>query len=177
LSDPTGQSHGVADLGPYANLLPSTITKNLFQFKLAQGFTEAEVAHWFLRKPTIVPRISEGPRIRASEEADAGDIAPTKTGIGRGSRAKTNRETFDRLKTKLWEILDHLGEPWRSFHRRSSDGRVRKFRKEEWLARHSRVWRKIQMTLNGCAPKQTVPLIPSQTCLLRARDMVMQITR
>jgi hypothetical protein len=35
-------------------LRPSTIAKNLLQFKLAQVFTEAEVTHWFLRKPTTV---------------------------------------------------------------------------------------------------------------------------
>jgi hypothetical protein len=46
----------------------------------------------------------EGPRIRAGEEADADDIAPTKTGIGRGARTKTNKEKFDRRKTKFWKI-------------------------------------------------------------------------
>jgi hypothetical protein len=53
-------------------------------------------------------RASEGPRIRAGEEAGAGDIAPTKTGIGREARAKTNREKFDRLNTNFLEIFGHL---------------------------------------------------------------------
>jgi hypothetical protein len=70
---------------------------------------------------------SEGPRIRAGEEADAGDIGPTKTGIGMGSQAKTNREKFDRLKPKIWKILNHLGESRRSFHRHISDGGACKF--------------------------------------------------
>jgi hypothetical protein len=43
--------------------------------------------------------LSEAPRIRAGEEADAGDIAPTKTRIGRRVWAKTNREKCHRLKT------------------------------------------------------------------------------
>jgi hypothetical protein len=72
-------------------------------------------------------RLSEGPQIRAGGEADAGDIALTKTGIERGARSKTKREKVDRLETKIREILDHVGERWRSFHRHNSDGRVRKF--------------------------------------------------
>jgi hypothetical protein len=43
-----------ADWGLHQNLPPSTIAKKLLQFKLAQVFTEAEVAHWFLQKTTIV---------------------------------------------------------------------------------------------------------------------------
>jgi hypothetical protein len=94
-------------------------------------------------------RVSEGYRIRAGEEADEGDIAPTKTGIRRGTRAKTNMEKFDRLEIKIWEILEHLGEPRQSFHRHNSDERTRKLPEEEWRARHGRVWPKIQMKLNG----------------------------
>jgi hypothetical protein len=54
VTDLTGQSHGIPDLGLYENLRSSTILKNLLQFKLAQVFSEAEVAHSLLRKPTIV---------------------------------------------------------------------------------------------------------------------------
>jgi hypothetical protein len=43
----------------------------------------------------------EGTRIRAGEEADTGDIAPTKTGFGTGAPVKTNREKLDRRKTKF----------------------------------------------------------------------------
>jgi hypothetical protein len=60
-------------------------------------------------------RVSEGPRIRAGEEVGAGDIAPIKTGTGRGARGNTNREKFDPLKPNFWEILDHPGEPGGSF--------------------------------------------------------------
>jgi hypothetical protein len=70
-----------------------------------------------------------------------------------GAPAKTNREKFDRLKTNIWEILDHLGEPRPSFHHHDSDGRARKFSEEEWREHYRRVWRKIQMKLNGRAPQ------------------------
>jgi hypothetical protein len=68
---PAGKATGPRIYG----LRPSVIAKNLLQFKLAQVFTEAEVAHWFLRKPTIVGSIIGRPKPELE-----GELGPEPTG-------------------------------------------------------------------------------------------------
>jgi hypothetical protein len=66
---------------------------------------------------------------------------------------ETKREKIDRLEIKIWEILDHLGEPRPSFRRDNSNGRAGKFSESEWMARRGRVSATIQMKLNDPAPQ------------------------
>jgi hypothetical protein len=59
--------------------------------------------------------VSEGPRIRAGEEADAGDIAATKTGIGRVLGPKTTIKYLIGAKPnfgKFWIISERSGRPF-----------------------------------------------------------------
>jgi hypothetical protein len=67
------------------------------------------------KAPNLRPRgfgpahqLSEGQQIRADEKANADNIAPTKTGIGSGVRAKIKRAKFDRFETEICENLDDL---------------------------------------------------------------------
>jgi hypothetical protein len=60
-------------------------------------------------------RLTEGPRIRAGEEADAGDIALTKTGIGRELAPKPKGKDLIVSKSKFgqfWIISESPGGPF-----------------------------------------------------------------
>jgi hypothetical protein len=62
-------------------------------------------------------------------------------------------------KPKFAKICTISESPGGFFQRRNSDGRAHEFDKEEWFARHGRMWPKIRMKLTIAPPKQTATLI------------------
>jgi hypothetical protein len=91
---PTGHSHGAADLGLYENLL-STIVNNVLQFKLAEVFTKAEVGHWFLLRQCEIPA-AQLKRFKFREDNVASELLV----IIRESLGKKKQELFSPRRAK-----------------------------------------------------------------------------
>jgi hypothetical protein len=88
-------------------------------------------------------RVSEGSRIRAGEEADAGDIALKP----RGKKLIASQQEL----RKFWIISESPVGPFIATIRTDVPAN---FLRLEWRVRHGRVWPKIQIKLNGRAPQR-----------------------